>query len=113
MIITSMGDIGDVYDGMWVYDPVQVRAFQDALIDAGWLDSSIVYNSDEYGTLGDMTYAAMWDLQQYAATLPGTPEMEPVADENGSFMDKFDQYYPIDEASYNFIMNDPPAKPNT
>ena len=33
MIITSMGDIGDVYDGMWVYDPVQVRAFQDALID--------------------------------------------------------------------------------
>jgi hypothetical protein len=98
---------------MWIYDPVLVRAFQDALISAGWLDGdAIMFSDGEYGTLGDVTYQAIWKLQQYAATLPGAPVMQPVADENGSFRDMFDQYYPIDEATYNFILNELPEKPN-
>ena len=112
-MIVSMGNVYNVYDGMWIYDPVLVRAFQDALISAGWLDGeAIMFSDGEYGTLGDTTYQAIWDLQQYTATLTDAPEMQPVADENGSFKDMFDQYYPIDEATYDFIMNEPPVKPD-
>lgn len=75
----------------------------------GWLDKATLEVMGEYGTLGDVTYAAIWKVQQYA----NDRNMAPVQDaagfmrtQNGS-----GEYYPIDEATYNYIMNQLVYKP--
>ena len=79
------------------------------LISMGWLDKATLEVMGEYGTLGDVTYAAIWKVQQYA----NDRSMAPVQDaagfmrtQNGS-----GEYYPIDEATYNYIMNQLVYKP--
>ncbi len=63
----------------------------------------------EYGSLGDVTYAAIWDVQQYA----NDSSMYPVRDSAGFYRTNFGtgSYYPIDEATYTYIMERLPNKP--
>ena len=98
-----------VYDPDWINDSSAIKRFQDMLISMGWLDKATLDVMGEYGTLGDVTYAAIWEVQQYA----NDRSMAPVQDaagfmrtQNGS-----GEYYPIDEATYNYIMNQLVYKP--
>lgn len=65
----------------------------------------------EYGVLGDMTYSAIWEVQQFARTV-GAPYMTPVRDAGGFFRENSGtgNYYPIDAATYNYIMEQLPQK---
>ena len=98
-----------VYDPDWINDTSAIKRFQDMLISMGWLDKATLEVMGEYGTLGDVTYAAIWEVQQFA----NDRNMAPVQDaagfmrtQNGS-----GEYYPIDEATYNYIMNQLVYKP--
>lgn len=101
-----------VFDPNWIYDADLVKAFQDTLARYGWLDKSILEMLGEYGTLGDMTYSAVWDVQQYYMTHVSGPAMNPVKDAGGFFRSGSGtgDYYPIDEITYLYIMDHLTAK---
>lgn len=63
----------------------------------------------EYGSLGDVTYAAVWAVQQYASD----PLMSSVKDEGGFYRADHGtgDYYPIDERTYRYIMEQLENKP--
>lgn len=87
-------------------------AFQDALALNGWLDKSILEMFGEYGNLGDMTYSAIWDVQQFARQ-NGETSMIPVRDAGGFFRanNGTGDYYPIDAVTYTYIMSQLLQKP--
>ena len=87
----------------------KVRAFQDRLIEKGWLSRAELDIMGEYGSLGDLTYAAVWEVQQYAAD----PLMASVRDEAGFYRSGYGtgDYYPIDERTYRYIMEQLAQKP--
>jgi hypothetical protein len=64
---------------------------------------------NEYGTLGDVTYAAIFEVQKHASD----PAMTRVRDAAGFYRTNngTGDYYPIDEATYTYIMNFLPKKP--
>lgn len=88
---------------------MEIQKFQDKLIEAGWLDKATLDVMGEYGSLGDVTYAAIWDVQQYA----DDSSMSPVRDSAGFYRTYIGtgDYYPIDAATYNYIMYSLPHKP--
>ena len=64
---------------------------------------------DGYGILGEVTYAAVWEVQQYA----NDPDMTPVRDAAGFYRQDYGSgdFYPIDELTYAYIMVNLPYKP--
>ncbi len=78
------------------------------LISKGWLDRAELDIYGEYGSLGDLTYAAIWDVQQSAAV----GGMSPVRDASGFYRSNngTGDYYPIDATTYNYIMNNLPNR---
>ncbi len=65
----------------------------------------------EYGNMGDVTYAAIYDVQLwYSDNLTGGKPVSFVCDEYGSFRDGSGEYYEIDETTYNYILTKLPAK---
>ena len=87
----------------------KVTQFQDKLISMGWLDRDTLVVLGTYGTLDDVTYEAIWNVQQYA----NDPAMKSVRDAGGFYRKNngTGDYYEIDEATYNYIMNSLPNKP--
>ena len=84
------------------------------LIDMGWLDAEVLLNAGENGIMGDITYQAICDVQMYynESVSPSTGiVLVLVKDENESFVDEFGVYYPIDEETYKYIMEELAAKP--
>ena len=88
---------------------MEIQKFQNQLIAKGWLDKATLEVLGEYGILGDVTYAAIWDVQVYA----DDNSMSPVRDSAGFYRTNIGtgDYYPIDEATYNYIMYSLPVKP--
>ena len=81
------------------------------LVSKSWLDWDSVNAAGEYGTMGDVTYAAIADVQDYYAANGGWPELSPVKDSEGNFRPGgMGDYYPIDENTYNYIMQQLPNK---
>ena len=85
-------------------------AFQNAMIAKGWLDNRLLESS--YGVLDEVTYAAVWEIQSWYKENVGTLELTPVKDENGSYRDEYGVLYPIDEATYLYIMRDLESRPS-
>ena len=86
-------------------DSEKVRSFQDILIARGWLDESAMNAAGEYGCMGDVSYAAIYDVQvYYMENVMGGKVVRYVRDENGSYKDGSGRYYEIDETTYDFIM---------
>jgi hypothetical protein len=82
------------------------------LVSKGWLDWDSMNAAGEYGIMGDVTYAAIADVQDYYAANVGMPELTPVRDYEGNFRPGgVGDYYPIDENTYNYIMQQLPDKP--
>jgi len=94
---------------MWTENGDAVLAFQLQLVGYGWLDSLLLEQNRESGILGDITYQAVADVQLYYREVlipsnPSLPALSAVMDAAGSFRDGSGNYYPIDEATYRFIM---------
>ena len=70
--------------------------FQDLLVKLGWLDGSMLAESNEYGTIDELTLNAIYEIQ---LTFLKDGSYTPVYDADGNV-------YPIDEATYSFIMNE-------
>ncbi|MBQ3761835.1 MAG: peptidoglycan-binding protein [Clostridia bacterium] len=98
------------YDENWIDYPEEIMRFQDKLIEAGWLDKMTLTIYNEYGSLGDVTYAAIFEVQKDA----GDPAMIRVRDAAGFYRinNGTGDYYPIDQVTYEYIMNSLPKKPN-
>ena len=65
----------------------------------------------EDGRLGDVTYQAIYDVQLYYESKYGMGQLTRVCDDSGSFMDGTGNYYPIDERTYVYIMEELAGKP--
>ena len=86
-------------------------AFQEALIAGGWLSRGELEATGEYGTMGDMTYAAVYEVQLwYTDNETGGEPVQFVRDAGGSFRDGTGAYYPVDETTYDYIMKHLPVR---
>ncbi len=97
---------GEVYTPDWVYDMPSVSAFQQMLVQLGWLDQTLVIN----GVMDDNVYAAIAEFQDmYNALTPDIPLMS-VRSIDGTFVNEYGVYNPIDEQTYKILMFDNMSK---
>ena len=96
------------YDPNWTYNPSAVFAFQEKLIEKGWTSKQQLAIWGEYGVLGRNCYAIIYQIQRQA----NDPEMIFVRDASGNYQQDGGRgkFYPIDERTYNYIMNELPHK---
>ena len=88
-------------------------AFQDKLIEKGWVKKQTLEWQGEYGSLGQLTYQVIYEVQQYYEQYVGYEILTPVRDAGGFYRENHGggAYYPIDEPTYRYIMTELAEKP--